>query len=69
MSCKSCQSGSQKTFQSEINIHFRGINKPSEPAVWTFPNLNICLDCGFAEFELAEAELHQLAESKRLESH
>jgi len=67
MPCKSCQSGNQRTFQSEINIQFPRIDEVTKPNVWAFPNLIICLDCGFAEFELAQPELHRLAEGKRLD--
>ena len=62
MSCRSCQSDKQTTFQSEICIHFPGINNLGKPPVLAFPTLVVCLDCGFAEFRIAETELRMLSE-------
>lgn len=58
MSCKSCQSNNQRVFSAEINIH------PSvfEGGIFVFPNIVVCLDCGFTEFVLPENELRMLAE-------
>jgi len=67
MPCKSCRSENQKTFDSEINVHFRGIDNLTKPTVWAFPKLIICLDCGFAECEIRESELHRLAEGLAVE--
>jgi hypothetical protein len=43
-----------------MNIHSFypvGINQPS---VWGFPLLLVCMDCGFAEFQMPEAALREL---------
>jgi hypothetical protein len=58
MPCKSC--GSVK-LTAEISIHFPGLKNLDRPAVWVFPELVVCLDCGTAEFVVPEAELRQLA--------
>jgi hypothetical protein len=60
--CKSCQSANQRTFNGEIAIHFRGLEGLEKPIVWVFPQLLACLNCGFTEFEIPEAELRQLVE-------
>jgi hypothetical protein len=58
--CTSCQSENQKTFTSEIAIHFRGIEGLNKPVVWAFPQISICLDCGLARFIVPERELEVL---------
>ena len=62
MSCRSCQSDNLGKFSGEINIHFPGPKGLDKPTVWVFPKLLVCLDCGFVEFLIPEAELRQLAE-------
>ena len=59
MSCKSCQSD-QRNFTGEMGIHFPGLQGLDKPVVWVFPNLVVCLNCGFTEFVIAERELQQL---------
>lgn len=62
MSCKACQSENQRKFSSEINIHFPGLKSLDKPTVWVFPELLVCLDCGFTGFLIEETELRLLAE-------
>jgi hypothetical protein len=62
MTCKSCSSENQRRFSSEIIIHFSGLKNLDKPAVFVFPKLLICLECGFTEFDLPETELHQIGE-------
>ena len=64
MSCKRCQSGNQRNFGAEIAIHFPGFNSLTKPAVFAFPTLVICFDCGFSEFLLREAELQRVKGSE-----
>jgi hypothetical protein len=64
MSCRSCGSVNQGEFSGEMAIHFPGLKNIDKPAAWVFPKIVVCLDCGTAEFALAEAELRQLAKSK-----
>jgi len=63
MSCKSCQSEHQSNLNGEIAIHFPGPNGLNKPIVWVFPNLLVCLDCGFTEFEIPRNELQQVVET------
>jgi hypothetical protein len=62
MSCKSCQSENQRTFNGEIAIHFPGLKGLDKPIVWVYPKLLVCLHCGFTEFAIPEAEFRQLME-------
>lgn len=63
MSCKSCQSNNQGSFPTELNIHSRGRKGLDQPTVWAFPELVVCLDCGFSELSLSESELRLLAQN------
>jgi hypothetical protein len=61
MPCKSCKSLNQSKFTAEIAIHFPELNYIDKPAVWVFPEVVVCLNCGTAEFTVPEAELRQVA--------
>jgi hypothetical protein len=65
MSCKSCQSEQQRNLNGEIAIHFPGLRGLDQPIVWVFPKILVCLDCGFTEFSIGEAELQFLKWSDR----
>lgn len=60
MPCKSCASDNAKKFTAQINIHFPGYEGLVKPTVLVFPEVVVCLDCGFAEFTISEAELDRL---------
>jgi hypothetical protein len=61
MICKSCTSKNHLRFSAEINVHFGGWAGLSKPGVLVFPKLLVCMDCGFTEFAIPEAELARLA--------
>jgi hypothetical protein len=61
MRCKSCGSVNLKKFIGEMGIRSPGLENIDKPAVWVFPVLIVCLDCGIAEFAVPEAELRGLA--------
>ena len=63
MACRSCGSGNQTQFVAEINIHFSELRNLNKPAVFVFPKLVVCVDCGFTEFTIPETELHLLEKS------
>jgi hypothetical protein len=44
-----------------MGIHFPGLKNIEKPVVWVFPELDVCLDCGNAEFAVPEEELRELA--------
>ena len=60
MACKSCGSDTQDEFGAEINIH---IPELRAPAVLVFPQVVVCLQCGFAEFIVVESDLRVLAQA------
>jgi hypothetical protein len=63
MACKSCQMDNQTLFPSELAIHFPGGMKAlDEGQLLAFPQLLVCLTCGFTEFSIPEAELRRLAQ-------
>jgi len=61
VACKQCSSENQITFNAEMNFHFGGREGLEKPTVWAFPQILVCLDCGFSEFVVAETELKALA--------
>ena len=60
MACKGCHSDKQSVFNSEIAIHFPGLEGLNKSIVWVFPKLVVCLHCGIAEFAVPERELQVL---------
>jgi hypothetical protein len=60
--CQRCSSKKQKKFKTEVNFHFPGWEGLEKPTVLAFPEVIVCLNCGFAIFDIAEAELGRLAE-------
>ena len=67
MVCKRCSSDNQSTFKSEVAIHFPGLKSLKAPIVWSFPNLLVCLECGFTEFTVPERELSVLVSGEAVE--
>ena len=64
MSCKSCQSDNQTLFPSELCIHFPGgLEALDKEHVMVFLQLLVCLNCGFTECSVPEAELRLLGKS------
>jgi hypothetical protein len=51
-----------------MNIHFPGLKNSDKPTVWAFPELLVCLDCGFTELQLQEKECSLLAEGSEPDS-
>ncbi len=60
MTCRSCGSQNQTEFGGEINIHFPGLKNLDKTAVFLFPKLLVCLDCGFTEFTIMKTDLRLL---------
>lgn len=51
-------------FPAEIAVHFPGWPRISEPAVFVFPQLIVCFNCGVAEFAMPEKQLIELAKGR-----
>lgn len=64
MTCKTCGSDKQGTFNGEIALHFTRLEGLNEPIVWVFPKVVVCLNCGLAQFAVPEAELSILAKER-----
>ena len=64
MACKRCVSENQKIFNAEVAIDFPGLAGLDKPVVWAFPELLVCLQCGFVEFTVPERELSVLVREK-----
>ena len=62
MSCQRCLFSQSRTFTAEINVHFPGYQGLTKPTVWVFPQVLVCLNCGFAQFYIPDSELQRLAE-------
>ena len=52
----------QRNLNSEIGIHFPGLEGLNKPIVWVYPDLLVCLNCGLTQFESPEAQLRQITE-------
>ena len=60
MSCAMCCSAKVAEFIAEMMIHFSGVKHLTNPGLLLFPEVSICLDCGFSWFTLPETELASL---------
>jgi hypothetical protein len=67
MTCKGCHSDRQRVFNGEIAIHFPGLEGLDKPIVWVFPQVVVCLYCGFTEFTVPERELQVLSQDSPVE--
>jgi len=67
MPCKGCQSDKQRIFNSEIAIHFPGLEGLDKSIVWVFPKVVVCVHCGFAEFAVPEREMRVLLQGSPVE--
>ena len=61
MGCRSCGSANQTEFTAEIDIHVPGLRNLDKRPVLVYPKLLVCLECGFTQFTIPEAELQCLA--------
>jgi hypothetical protein len=63
MACNSCGSNQEKQFASELCIHFPGVENLSKPHVLEFPNIVVCLECGYASFRVSQTDLRLLQDN------
>ena len=59
----SCSSKTQRKLSAELALHFPGLKGLDKPIVWAFPEVLVCLNCGFAVFALADAPLKELGQA------
>jgi hypothetical protein len=64
MICPRCAS-SRKSFPSEIAIHFFGKDGLDRPLVRLSPKVEICFNCGTAEFFVPDKERRELIDVGR----
>jgi hypothetical protein len=55
-----CEFPQWRTFPAEINVHFPGYEGLTKRTVWVFPQLSVCLNCGFTQLSIPEFELRRL---------
>jgi len=67
MICIRCASA-RKLFTSEIAIHFFGKQGLDRPLVRLSPKLEICFNCGTAEFFIPDKERRELIDLKEVGS-
>jgi hypothetical protein len=60
-----CGSINQAELGAEVCIHFQGLKNLDTPAVFLFPKVSACLDCGASKFTVPETELHLIRERVR----
>lgn len=59
VACTSCSSKNLRKFNGELGLHFPGLRGLDKPVVWAFPEILVCLDCGFAAFALEDKPLRE----------
>jgi len=65
MKCASCGSDDQAEFPTEMSIHLR--RSPRQPGTLVIQTVRICMDCGFSQFTVPDAELRELAHDKSMD--
>jgi hypothetical protein len=58
MLCKTCSSSNLRNFPTEIAVHLKVFGTPH---VFVFPEILVCLNCGFTELVIEENQLKVLA--------
>jgi hypothetical protein len=66
VTCKSCGSNNQAKFNAEIGIHVPELKNTDNAIVWVFPELVVCLNCGFTELTVPEDQTRQLEKGGRM---
>ena len=62
MACSVCGSIRQQKFESEITIHHPKLKDIDKHPVVVAAELQVCLNCGIADFVIPSDKLAQLAE-------
>jgi len=59
--CKHCSSDHLGKLSAEMALHLRSIRDVTFPPVLVFPEVLMCLSCGFTEFIVPKDELRLIA--------
>jgi hypothetical protein len=54
--CTSCNSSNLVRMDSEICLHFPGMDGLDKEPIFVFPTTAVCLDCGIMQCQLKPAE-------------
>jgi hypothetical protein len=66
MPCRLCQSENEQLFPAEVAVHAPPqVNSRNLSQSLIFPQVLVCLECGFAEFLIPEQTLHELSGLQR----
>jgi hypothetical protein len=57
--CPSCSSKGWSKFNGELALHFPGLRGLDKPPVWAFPEVLVCLNCGFTVCTLKDDALKE----------
>lgn len=52
-------------FSAEMLVHLGGLKNLNKSGVCVFPKVLVCLDCGFSQFTVPQADLALLASDSR----
>jgi len=63
MNCKRCNSQNQSTFGAELALHVPDLRDLNVGPILMFPEVLVCLQCGFAEFTVPENEIKLLSKN------
>jgi hypothetical protein len=69
MHCELCRSGNQAEFSAEMMIHFSGLRNIDDSGLLAFPKILVCLNCGFSQFVMTQAELARLRKRRATSDH
>jgi hypothetical protein len=58
MPCSQCASFNEANLSAEVMLHF--VERVKHPGLLAFPDVLVCLDCGFSRFNISGAELQLL---------
>ena len=62
--CQSCGSPHTTPFLGEMCLRsHEGLEGSEKPPIWVFPQVVVCLACGFAQFAVPDAELRLIQQS------
>jgi ribosomal protein L40E len=56
--CRACGSTELRTYNSELALHAPGRGNLAKRALFLFPQVSVCRDCGAARFTVPVSELH-----------